>query len=99
MKEIRWNESKNEWLKRQRNISFEEVAEFIKGDAILAKVKHSNNLRYSRQSIYIIRINDYAYEVPFVENEECIFLKTIYPSRKYKKLYFNKLKYEKEQSL
>lgn len=32
--------------------------------------------------MFIIKIDDYAYIIPFVENENEIFLKTIYPSRK-----------------
>jgi len=40
-----------------------------------------------RQKMFIVEINNYAYLVPFVENEKEIFLKTIIPSRKATKEY------------
>ncbi|MGA6924125.1 MAG: hypothetical protein WBY88_00510, partial [Desulfosarcina sp.] len=36
----------------------------------------------SNQKIYILKIEDYAFIVPFVESEDEIFLKTAFPSRK-----------------
>ncbi len=33
-------------------------------------------------------IYNYAYIVPFIEKEDEIFLKTIFPSRKYTRMYF-----------
>lgn len=38
----------------------------------------------------VIEINNYAYVVPYVEKEGKIFLKTIFPSRKYTKRYLRK---------
>jgi len=35
----------------------------------------------------VIEIENYAYQVPFVETEQEIFLKTIIPSRKFTKKY------------
>ena len=40
--------------------------------------------------MFIININNYAYLVPFVEDEKEIFLKTIIPSRKATKKYLKK---------
>ncbi|MBA1446697.1 MAG: hypothetical protein FE835_17700 [Gammaproteobacteria bacterium] len=45
-------------------------------------IKHPNPLRYPNQKMFIVNIENYAYLVPFVENETEIFLKTIIPSRK-----------------
>ena len=47
--------------------------------------RHPNTAKYAYQRIFVIEIEDYVYLVPFVEDEECIFLKTIIPSRKAKK--------------
>jgi hypothetical protein len=41
-----------------------------------------------------LEINDYVYYVPFIEDNEKIFLKTIIPSRKYTKKYLGGKKYE-----
>lgn len=51
---------------------------------------HPNKEQYSHQKVYILFINNYYYYVPFVEDDEKIFLKTIIPSRKIKKVYENK---------
>ena len=48
----------------------------------LAVFDHPNQERYPGQKIAVVLIEGYAYLVPFVENEEEIFLKTIIPSRK-----------------
>ncbi|WP_419625234.1 toxin, partial [Thiolapillus sp.] len=49
--------------------------------------EHPNQERYPGQQISVVVIEGYAYLVPFVENEEEIFLKTIIPSRKATKQY------------
>lgn len=43
----------------------------------------------------VVKINNYAYSVPFVESDNNIFLKTIYANRKYNKKYLKKEKDEK----
>lgn len=77
-----WNEEKNQRLKAERNISFEEVVSSIAGGNMLDIVEHPNQEKYKEQRIFIIDINNYAYLVPFVETETEIFLKTIIPNRK-----------------
>ncbi len=82
MKFYDWNETKNQLLRQERDISFEDVVLAIDNKQILAIVKHHNKNHYPNQSVFIVNINHYAYLVPFVEDEEKIFLKTIIPSRK-----------------
>lgn len=41
-----------------------------------------NQKKYPGQQVLVVRIEDYAYLVPFVESSEGRFLKTIMPSRK-----------------
>lgn len=77
-----WNEEKNQRLKAERNISFEEVVSSIAGGNILDIVEHPNQEKYKGQRIFIVNISNYAYLVPFVETETEIFLKTIIPNRK-----------------
>jgi uncharacterized DUF497 family protein len=87
MKYFSWNNEKNQSLKAERNISFEEVVFHIGRQDVLDIVEHPNPEKYQGQRIFIVNINDYAYLVPFVENEREIFLKTIIPSRKATKKY------------
>ncbi|MFA5804385.1 MAG: hypothetical protein WC879_07055 [Melioribacteraceae bacterium] len=57
---------------------------------LLEIVEHSNKQKYPNQKMFIVEVRDYAYIVPFVEDEEKYFLKTIYPSREATKKYLNK---------
>ncbi len=82
MKYFDWSEEKNNQLKKERDISFEEAIIVLENNQILDIVDHPNEKRYAKQKIFILNINMYAYLVPFVEDEEKIFLKTIIPSRK-----------------
>ena len=84
MKYLDWNREKNEILKVKRGISFEEVALMIESGHILGIEENPNK---PNQKIYILEINNYAFIVPFVEKDNEIFLKTVFPSRKYTKLY------------
>jgi hypothetical protein len=87
MKIIKWNEEKNLLLQNDRNISFEIVAEKLKNGDIIDDIINPNNQKYSNQRIFVIEINAYIYFVPYIENENEIFLKSIYPSRKFTKIY------------
>lgn len=82
MKVFRWDNEKNEWLKKQRGVSFEQAIILLEREDVLEVVEHPNQKRYPGQRIAIVRINDYAYFVPYVQNGEEIFLKSIIPSRK-----------------
>ena len=77
-----WNHEKNAQLIKERQISFERVIYHIEREGLLDIIKHPNSSKYPNQRIFIVNIDNYAYLVPFVENDEEIFLKTIIPSRK-----------------
>lgn len=81
MKYFDWDSQKNEKLKTARGISFEEIIITIVEGKLIKTLTHPNKKKYPNQKMYIVNINDYAYLVPFVEDEEKIFLKTIIPSR------------------
>ena len=87
MKPITWNYKKNDLLKAQRSISFEDVVFHILSGDILETIDHPNQERYPGQQIHVVAIENYVYLVPFVESEEEVFLKTIIPSRKATKKY------------
>lgn len=95
MKLFEWDASKNERLKIERGVSFEEVVFYISNGFVLDVVPHPNAKKYPNQNMFIINIDDYAYLVPFVETEEITFLKTIIPSRKATKKYLRGEKWKK----
>jgi uncharacterized DUF497 family protein len=87
MKDIRWDLLKNEKLKSERNISFEAVlVAIIQGNTLDDSI-HPNQEKYPNQRLLVVKINEYAYLVPYVEEDTEIFLKTIIPSRKATKQY------------
>lgn len=87
MKHYNWDPSKNEKLKAERDISFEEVVFHIRQGNEVDVFEHPNQERYPGQKISVVLIEGYAYLVPYVESETEIFLKTIIPSRKATKKY------------
>jgi uncharacterized DUF497 family protein len=82
VKPFRWNPPKSEQLRERHGLGFEQIVVAIESGALLATMPHPNLDRYPRQRIMIVRIDDYAFLVPFVEDEDHVFLKTIIPSRK-----------------
>lgn len=84
-KVISWNEEKNQLLQIQRKVSFEMVVDKIESKEILSRRSHPDTKRYPHQFVFVLELNGYICYVPFVENDEEIFLKTIIPSRKLKK--------------
>jgi uncharacterized DUF497 family protein len=82
MKPFRWNHEKNEQLKAGRNVSFEEIVLAIEADGLLDIVAHSNPGKYPSQRMFVVAVEQYAYLVPFVEEADYYFLKTVIPSRK-----------------
>jgi len=82
-----WNKEKNLLLKRERNLSFEQIILHIENGDLLDIVEHPNKEKFAHQKILIIKIEEYIISVPFVENGDERFLKTIIPSRKLTKKY------------
>lgn len=87
MKIYVWNPEKNEILKETRGISFEEVVLNIDLGNEVDIFDHPNQTDYPGQKISVVVVEGYAYLVPFVEDDNEIFLKTIIPSRKATKQY------------
>lgn len=88
-KSIRYSLEKNELLKEQRDISFEDVILALESGKLLDDIEHPNKEKYPNQNIFIIliEIKDYVYLVPYVEDDTSIFFKTIIPSRQMNKKY------------
>ena len=77
-----WNPEKNEWLKKNRNISFEQVIFHLGQGDIWGTSDHPDQEKYPRQKLYFVIVDDYIHIVPHMVEEKYIFLKTIIPSRK-----------------
>ncbi len=84
---FKWDVEKNKLLKSERNVCFEDVIALIYEDKVLDIIVHPNREKYPHQQIYIVRIQGYVDMVPYVKNDDEIWLKTIVPSRKMNKLY------------
>jgi hypothetical protein len=80
MKSVKWHESKNDWLKANRNISFEAVVTAIENGRLLEDVKNPNP-KWQHQRTLVVEIEGYVCIVPYVFDEETLFLKTVYRSR------------------
>lgn len=82
-----WSNAKNIELKQTRNVCFEQVVLHIGQGDLLDILRHPNQVRYPNQKILVVKMIDYVYAVPFVEEGEIRFLKTIIPSRKLTRYY------------
>lgn len=80
MKEMQWSLLKSGRLKRTRGASFEDIVQA----KLVAVKRHS---RRANQQVMLFEYQGYIWVVPFVESEGHLFLKTLYPSRKYTALY------------
>jgi len=85
-----WNEEKNDLLKEERGVSFEQIVTHILQGDLLQVEAHPNQEKYPGQKYFIVRIDDYAYVVPFIEKDNDAFLKTIYPSRRATRQYLGR---------
>jgi hypothetical protein len=90
MKPFRWNHENNEQLKAERSISFEEIVLAMEGDGLLDILQHANPGRCPNQRVFVVAVGSYAFLVPFVEDADCYFLKTVVPSRKATRDYLRK---------
>ena len=84
-----WGYEKNDRLKKERGIGFEEIMiKIISGEVLDIISNPSQN--HPNLKVYVIKINNYVYYIPHVEVEGKVFLKTIIPSRKATKKYLKK---------
>ena len=89
MTQIHWNAEKAAALRADSargNIGFEDCLIAIEEGRILDILRNPTR---PHQRMFVLEINGYAHVVPFVEDENGIFLKTVYPSRKHTALYLS----------
>ena len=83
MKKIKWDEEKNKILKKERGVSFEEILD----STFLGVEKHRSR---ANQMVLLYEYEKYIWVVPCVVEAKYIFLKTMFPSRKYTKMFESK---------
>lgn len=82
---VRWSPEKDRFLRTSRGVSFQQIADEIVSGNYSDMLENPGR---SGQQIFLVRIAGYTWVVPFViEADETIFLKTAYPSRRFRKLY------------
>ena len=89
MKPFRWSPEKNEQLQLDRGISFENMVVAIESGGLLDILAHPNLAKDPKQKMLVVASDGYAYLVPFVEEDDHFFLKTVIPSRKATRDYLN----------
>ena len=82
MKPFKWGQDKNDLLKLERGLSFEQMIVAIEAGGLLDVLAHPNPAKYPRQRVLVVTSDGYVYLLPFVEEADHYFLKTIIPSRK-----------------
>ena len=83
-----WDEAKNELLKRERGVSFEEIAGIILDNQYTDIVENPTR---PNQMYFVLTIRGYTWLVPFlIDESENIVLKTAFPSRKFHRRYGGK---------
>ena len=87
MKVINWSSEKNQELIADRGVSFEDVVFYLQQGALIDDIEHPNSSKYPNQRIFVLNIDDYVYLVPYIEDRNEIYLKTVIPSRKATKQY------------
>lgn len=87
---VEWDPKKSQKLKEERGIDFDDIMSALQNGAWARIVQHHGKAKFSHQKLLLVDISGYLYVVPFVENEEKMFFKTIFPSRKATKQYLKK---------
>jgi len=80
MKEFRWDEDENKFLKQERGVSFEEILD----SKFIGAERHPTR---KNQMVLKFEYKKYIWIIPCVIEDKFIFLKTIFPSRKYTKMF------------
>jgi hypothetical protein len=61
----------------------------VESGGLMDILAHPNLAKYPNQKMLVVASDGYAYLVPFVEEDDHFFLKTVIPSRKATRDYLN----------
>ncbi len=87
--EFHYEERKAEWLRRERGLSFDVIADYMRNGSV-ADVVGNPSPRYPHKKIALMEIEDYIVAVPYVRKDNKVFLKTAFKSRKANRQYGGK---------
>ena len=76
-----WSASKDAWLRENRKVAFKDVVAAIENGCLLADIPNPSS-NFPHQRAYVVRLVDYVVMVPYIRDQDGVFLKTIYPDRK-----------------
>ena len=92
MKILNWSSEKNELLRSERAICFEDIVFYIDKGFLVDDITHPNQEKYPGQRMLVVNIEEYIHLVPYIESDTEVFMKTIIPSRKATKKYMERSK-------
>ena len=87
---VDWSQEKNEELKADRGLRFEDAEVLILAEDILADLPYPNQDKYPGQRMLHLLIDDYVCVVPYVQEDNTLFLKTMFRSRKATKYFLKR---------
>tara|TARA_B100000683_G_scaffold242663_1_gene251544 strand:+ start:42 stop:311 length:270 start_codon:yes stop_codon:yes gene_type:complete len=82
-----WDNSKNEKLQKERQISFERIVIAIEDGKLLEVLENPNRQEYAHQLLLLVEIDQYVWVVPTIQEKDRYFMITAFPSRKYTREY------------
>ena len=68
-------------------MAFDRTVAAIENGGLLDDLEHPNPEKYPHQRVMVVVVEGYAYTVPYVEDVDHLFLKTVFPSRSYTRTY------------
>lgn len=54
MKDVNWSNEKNNWLKNERGISFENIKHYIENEEYVDILEHPNKEKYPNQRMFVM---------------------------------------------
>lgn len=81
-----FDSDKDQLLIDTRGVSFFDAITAIEKKGVLLDLPHPNSEKYPGQHILVVSIDGYAYCVLYEARGEILYLKTVFPSRKFKHL-------------
>lgn len=66
---------------KERSISFYQAIEAISEKGVLLNIEHPNKIKFPNQYMLVIEYDNYTWCIPYVKDNDTVYLKTIFPNR------------------
>jgi hypothetical protein len=83
MAEFRFSDKKNQTLRSERKIAFEDLIPLLEIGSYKI-IPNPNQKQHSGEYAFLVEYNGYPHVIPFIEGDGDIHLKTIVPMRRFK---------------